>query len=87
MLPCPSKMDVLAEIEVGQYVDAYSNCSAAIRLVNPSTITTISQGRNFSLAVLWAPPFATPLCCASRLGGFGVEPIYSDACRTVDRRR
>lgn len=52
----------------------HSNCSAAVRLMNPSTITTISHGRRLCRAVRCAPPLVVPLCCASRRAGFGVDP-------------
>lgn len=44
-------------------------------LGKPDTRTIISQGRNLALAVLEAPPFTSPLCCLSRRGGFGVDPM------------
>lgn len=64
----------------------YSNFSAAIELGKPETKMAISQGRSFSREVRTAPPLASPLCCLSRLGGFGVDPTYIDACLTVERR-
>lgn len=64
----------------------YSNLSAATILGNPETKTIISQGRRLSRDVRAAPPLDSPLCCFRRRGGFGVEPMYRDACLTVERR-
>lgn len=64
----------------------YSNLRAATWLGNPDTSIIISQGRSESLDVRAAPPLASPLCCLSRLGGFGVEPMYRDLCRMEERR-
>lgn len=65
---------------------SYSNFKAATELGNPDTTATISQGRRLSRDVRDAPPFDFPLCWFSRRGGLGVEPIYSDAWRSVLRR-
>lgn len=54
-------------------------------LGNPETRAIISQGRKVLRDVRTAPPFDMPLCCFKRRGGFGVEPIYRDACRIVER--
>lgn len=69
-----------------QKEDIYSNFSAAVMLGNPETKPTISHGWSFARDVRAAPPFARPLCWLKRRGGFGVDPMYSDACRIVERR-
>ena len=69
----------------GSAVVTHSNFKAATALGNPETKATISHGRSLSLDVLTAPPFASPLCCFNRRGGFGVDPMYSDAWLTVER--
>lgn len=55
-------------------------------LGNPEISMIISQGRSVSRAVRTAPPLAWPLCCFSRRGGFGVDPMYIEACRIVERK-
>lgn len=76
----PIYIDIIIMIHKGgmrisSCIPTYSNCNAPTRLMNPSTTSAISQGRNLSRAVRLAPPFASPLCCGNRLIGFGVEPI------------
>jgi hypothetical protein len=78
----PKKCRVVWELR-----ETYSNFKAAIELGNPVTSTIISQGRRFSRDVRTAPPLASPLCCLSRLGGFGVDPTYKlDLLLTVERK-
>lgn len=64
----------------------HSNLSAASIPGNPETTATISHGLRLARDVRAAPPFTSPLCCFSRRGGFGVDPMYHDAGRTVERR-
>lgn len=49
--------------------ESYSNLRAAILLGKPETTATISHGRSDAREVRVAPPFTSPLCCLSRLGG------------------
>lgn len=81
----PSKIQSIRDDGYHQMSEPYSNLRAATILGKPETSAIISHGRSESRDVRTAPPFASPLCCLRRLGGFGVEPIYSDACRTVER--
>lgn len=46
---------------------------------------TISHGLAEPRDVRAAPPLTSPLCCFSRRGGWGVEPIYSELRREIDR--
>lgn len=55
-------------------------------LGNPETSIITSHGRSVCRAVRTAPPLDSPLCCFSRLVGCGVDPIYSEAWRIVDRK-
>lgn len=64
----------------------HSNFRAAIMLGNPDTKPTISHGRRLLREVRLAPPGVSPLCCFKRRGGLGVDPIYREVRRTVDRK-
>lgn len=72
--------------DIQAFLDTYSNFKAATELGNPVTSTIISQGRRLSRDVRTAPPLASPLCCLSLLGGFGVDPTYIDLLLTVERK-
>lgn len=83
ILPCPSKesnvtISICTQRGQTQSMTAvtHSNCRAAILLGKPVTKHVISHGRRVSLDVRTAPPLASPLCCLSRRGGFGVLPMY-----------